>query len=246
MLIGEKSFIERPVRVNFQRSGTYHMLIVAGLHVGILAGFVLWTLRRLGLGEVLASVCSLITIFAYAELTQQGTPVWRACLMFAAYLITRLLYRKRAVMNALGGAALALLIANPGALFGASFQMSFLCVGLIAGVGVPILERTLGPYSRGLHSLEALAYDRSLPPRVAQFRIDLRLVLQRLEKLLPRRIPARLLVPSLRWAFGAIDLIVLSAVMQFGMALPMAFYFHRATSVGILANVLAGSRYCRC
>ena len=91
MLIGERSFVERPVRVNFQRSGTYHMLIVAGLHVGILAGFVLWTLRRMHLGEVLASACSLITIFAYAELTRQGTPVWRAALMFAAYLITRLL-----------------------------------------------------------------------------------------------------------------------------------------------------------
>jgi competence protein ComEC len=239
MLIGERSFVERPVRVNFQRSGTYHMLIVAGLHVGILAGFVLWTLRRMRWGEVLASACSLITIFAYAELTRQGTPVWRAALMFAAYLITRLLYRKRAVMNALGGAALALLIANPAALFGASFQMSFLCVSLIAGVGVPILDRTVGPYARGLRSLDALAFDGSLPPRVTHFRIDLRLVLSRLKKLLPGHIPARILVTVLRCAFGAADLIVLSAVMQFGMALPMAVYFHRATSVGIPANVLA-------
>jgi competence protein ComEC len=159
--------------------------------------------------------------------------------MFAAYLITRLLYRKRAVMNALGGAALALLIANPAALFGASFQMSFLCVSLIAGVGVPILDRTVGPYARGLRSLDALAFDGSLPPRVTHFRIDLRLVLSRLKKLLPGHIPARILVTVLRCAFGAADLIVLSAVMQFGMALPMAVYFHRATSVGIPANVLA-------
>jgi competence protein ComEC len=142
-------------------------------------------------------------------------------------------------MNALGGAALALLMVNPGALFGASFQMSFLCVSLIAGVGVPILDRTVGSYARGLRSLDALAFDRSLPPRVAQFRIDIRLVLRRLEKLLPGRIPARLLVTGLRCVFGVADLIVLSAVMQFGMALPMAVYFHRATSVGIPANVLA-------
>lgn len=39
MLMGEKSFVERFTRVEFQRSGTYHMLIVAGLHVGILAVF---------------------------------------------------------------------------------------------------------------------------------------------------------------------------------------------------------------
>src|SRR5207248_646741 len=125
MLVGEKSFIERPVKVNFQRSGTYHMLVVAGLHVGVLAGFVLWVLRRVGMGEVWASASALVVIFVYAELTRQGTPVWRATLMLAVYLATRLLYRKRAVMNALGAAAIILLLVNPAALFGASFQMSF-------------------------------------------------------------------------------------------------------------------------
>src|SRR5258708_38855437 len=41
-----------------------------------------------------------------------------------------------------GAAALTLLIADPQSLFGASFQMTFLCVGLVAGVGIPLLERT--------------------------------------------------------------------------------------------------------
>ncbi len=239
MIVGERSFIERPVRVNFQRSGTYHMLIVAGLHVGILAALLLWMLRRLGLGEIAASAFSIAAIVVYAELTGQGTPVWRATLMFAAYLAARLLYRRRAVMNALGAAALILLVANPAALFGASFQMSFLCVSLIAGVGVPILERTVGPYARGLGSLDSIAYDRSLPPKVAQFRIDLRMILRRIEQLVPVRVPDRVAVTGLRYSFRAFDLIVLSTVMQFGMALPMAIYFHRATSVGIVANVLA-------
>src|SRR2546423_12545960 len=147
------------------------MLVVAGLHVGVLAGFVLWVLRRAGMGEVWASASALVVIFVYAELTKQGTPVWRAALMLAVYLGTRLLYRRRAVMNALGAAAIILLLVNPAALFGASFQMSFLCVALIAGVGLPILERTTVPYARGMRSLDALAYDRSLPPQIAQFRI---------------------------------------------------------------------------
>ncbi len=192
MIVGERSFIERPVKVNFQRSGTYHMLIVAGLHVGILAAFLLWMLKRSGLSEVAASAFSIVAIVVYAELTKQGIPVWRATLMFAAYLAARLLYRRRAVMNALGAAALILLVANPAALFGASFQMSFLCVSLIAGVGVPILERTVGPYARGLGSLDSLAFDRSLPPKVAQFRIDLRMILRRLEQLVPGRVSTRM------------------------------------------------------
>jgi competence protein ComEC len=239
LLIGEKAFIERTVRVDFQRSGTYHLLVVSGMSVAILAGFVLWTLRRIGLSDLSASVCSVLTIFAYASLTRQGAPVWRAALMFAVYLLTRLLYRKGAAMNALGAAALVLLVVNPAALFGASFQMSCLCVVLLAGIAAPILARATSPYLKGLRSLDALAYDRSLPPKIAQFRIDLRLILQRMQRRVPSKVAPAILLKGLRYSLGAFNLILLSAVMQFGMTLPMAVYFHRATSVGIPANLLA-------
>ena len=64
------------------------------MNVSILAMFTLWTLRRAGLNEVAASVCAIVLIFAYAVLTNIGPPVWRAALMFAVYLATRLLYRR--------------------------------------------------------------------------------------------------------------------------------------------------------
>jgi competence protein ComEC len=239
MLMGEKSFIERPTRVDFQRSGTYHMLIVAGLHVGILAMSLIWFLRRLGVGDFGASALALILIVIYAALTKEASPVWRATLMLAVYLVTRFLYRKRAVLNALGAAALALLVSDPNALFGASFQMSFLCVALIAGVAVPFLEHTIEPFARGLRNLDALAWDRSLPPQVAQFRLDLRLILNRIGLFWPGRWARRIVISALHGSFRFAELIVISAVMQFGMALPMAYYFHRATSVAILANLLA-------
>jgi len=179
IVIGEESFIGRQTRVDFQRSGTYHVLVVSGMNVSILAIATLWTLQKIGLSDIAASVCAIALILAYAALTNVGPPVWRAALMFAVYLATRLLYRNKAMLNALGAAALALLIADVHVLFGASFQMTFLCVGLVAGVGIPILERTIEPYARGLRNLDALAYDRSLPPQVAQFRLDLRLILGR-------------------------------------------------------------------
>ena len=128
MAIGERSFVEPTERVDFQRSGTYHMLVVAGLHIGILAGSVLWILRLLGLPDAFASAWAMILIFGYAALTGEGAPVWRAALMFAVYLATRLLYRKPAMLNALAIAALCLLLADPNALFTASFQMTALCV----------------------------------------------------------------------------------------------------------------------
>jgi competence protein ComEC len=237
IVLGEETFIGRPARVDFQRSGTYHVLVVSGMNVSILAMFALWSLRRIGLGQIAASVCAIALIVAYAVLTKEGSPVWRAALMFAAYLCARLLYRDRAMLNALGAAALTLLIADPRVLFGASFQMTFLCVALVAGIGVPVLERTIQPYSHGLRNLNALAWDRALPPEIAQFRLDVRLLLNRMGMIVRGRFPRIALLAAFRFTFGFLELTVVSAVLQLGLALPMAYYFHRATSVAMPANL---------
>ncbi len=142
MVIGEEAFINRDTRVDFQRSGTYHVLVVSGMNVSILAFVVFWTLRRLRLGEVPATLLTVAFCVAYAFITEVGAPVWRATLMCAIYLGTRLLYRDRAMVNALGAAALGLLVFDPRQLFTASFQMTFVCVLIVAAIGIPILQRT--------------------------------------------------------------------------------------------------------
>ena len=47
MVIGEEAFIDRDTRVDFQRSGTYHVLVVSGMNVSILALVTFWFLRKL-------------------------------------------------------------------------------------------------------------------------------------------------------------------------------------------------------
>lgn len=237
IVLGEGTFVERPARVDFQRSGTYHVLVVSGMNVSILAMFALWSLRRLGLGQITASVVAIALILAYAVLTKEGSPVWRAASMFAAYLCARLLYRDRAMLNALGAAALILLIADPRVLLGASFQMTFLCVALVAGIGVPVLERTIQPYSHGLRNLNAIAWDRALPPEIAQFRLDVRLLLNRIGLIVPGRFPRITVLGAFRFICGFLELTAMSAILQLGLALPMAYYFHRATSVAMPANL---------
>jgi competence protein ComEC len=75
MVIGEEAFIDRDTRVDFQRSGTYHILVVSGMNVTILAFVVFWTLRRLRISEIPATVLTILTCVAYALLTQVGAPV---------------------------------------------------------------------------------------------------------------------------------------------------------------------------
>jgi competence protein ComEC len=51
MLIGGRAFFGREIKTDFQRTGTYHILVVSGINVGILAFAAFWMLRRLPMGE---------------------------------------------------------------------------------------------------------------------------------------------------------------------------------------------------
>ncbi len=238
MVIGEEAFIDRDTRVNFQRSGTYHVLVVSGMNVTILAFVVFWTLRRMRLGDIPATLMTIAGCAGYAFITEVGAPVWRATLMCAIYLGARLLYRDRAMVNALGAAALGLLIFDPRQLFTASFQMTFVCVLIVAAIAIPILQRTSELYRMALVDWDSTAYTATLLPRVAQFRLDLQLVASRLKLFIGAKWARRLVRGGTIFAIRAFELLFVSAILQMGLALPMAYYFHRATTVGLPANAL--------
>jgi predicted membrane metal-binding protein len=46
MLLGDRSFVDRADAVDFQKTGVFHMLVVAGLHVGGLAFALYWVGRK--------------------------------------------------------------------------------------------------------------------------------------------------------------------------------------------------------
>jgi competence protein ComEC len=238
MLIGDQAFIDRDTRANFQRSGTYHVLVVSGMNVTILAFAIFWTLRRLRLPEVAATLLTIAFCTGYALLTDVGPPVWRATLMCAVYLGTRLLYRDRAAVNALGTAAMAILVWDPRQLSGASFQMTFLCVLIVAAIGRPALQQTSRLYGLALVNWSSREFAAYLPPRVAQLRVDLKMIAARIALFLRNRW-AEVLVRRVAGAgIFASELLFMSAVMQIGLTLPMAYYFHRVTTIGIPANLV--------
>jgi len=238
MIIGEDSFIDRDTRVDFQRSGTYHVLVVSGMNVSILAFVLFWTLRRLRLSELAATLVTLSFCVGYAFITEVGAPVWRATLMCAIYLGTRLLYRDRALLNALGAAALAMLVFDPKQLFTPSFQMTFVCVLIVAAIGIPILQRTSQLQLKSLAHWDDASYARFLLPKVAQLRLDLQLIAGRLARFVGVTWARRLVRGSTAFALHAWELLFISAVLQMGLALPMAYYFHRATTIGLPSNLV--------
>jgi competence protein ComEC len=238
MVIGEEAFIDRDTRADFQRSGTYHVLVVSGMNVTILAFVVFWTLRRLRLGDIPATLLTVAFCVAYAFVTEVGAPVWRATLMCAIYLGTRLLYRDRAMLNAVGAAALGLLVFDPRQLFTVSFQMTFVCVLIVAAIAVPILQRTSQLQKQALAHWDSNDYAALLPPRVAQFRVDLQFIAARIALFVGEKWSGCLVRGIAAFCLAAGELLFVSAVMQMGLALPMVYYFHRATTIGLPSNLI--------
>src|SRR5260370_8263517 len=101
----------------------------------------------------------------------------------------------RGMMNALGTAALGFVVFDPRQLFTASFQMTFLCVLIVAAIGLPLVERTSHLYRQALAHWDSDDYGPSLPPRIAQFRPDLRLIAERFARFLATPWPFRLVPP---------------------------------------------------
>jgi competence protein ComEC len=238
MLFGDRAGLNKSQRVGFERTGSFHLFVVSGMHVGLLAGIVFWLTRRFKLHEWLATLLTIGLTFGYALLTGFGAPVQRALFMTVIFLLARLLSRDRNVLNALGAAALGVLVWSPAALFEASFQMTFLAIIAIGGIAIPLAEHSFLPYAHAAKDLEDRWIDGSLPPRVAQFRVMLRLWSEAAVNLLGKW-AAKLLPLLTRWSLWALELALIGAVAEMVMVLPMAVYFHRATMFAVPTNMLS-------
>jgi len=159
-------------------------------------------------------------------------------LMLSLFLVARLLYRDRSGLNATGFAALAVLTLSPMALFEPAFQLTFLALLGITGISVPLLDRTSNPYRQALAHLDSTAYDLSVDPKIAQFRLDLRLIGGRVAQFFGPRLARIIVTGAASGLLMLYELGLVSAVTQAAVVLPMRAYFHRAAILGLAANVL--------
>lgn len=240
ILIGETTGLERAWTGDFRRTGTFHALVISGVHVTVLAGVLLFLLRLCGLPQLSALAVTAAAAWLYALVSGFSAPVVRAAGGFTLFLIARFLFRRTRVMNLLAAVALVYLFWDPDQLFDASFQLSFLSVAAIGALAAPLLEPRLVPLSRGLRGLPETSLDPHLDPRVAQARMELRLAAEtfHLWTRAPQRFIEHALGISARATLFAVEMLVISTVIQIGLALPMAEYFHRVSFTGLSANLL--------
>lgn len=157
ILIGDQTGIARADMAAFRDSGLAHVLSVSGLHLAIVLGVTMMTVRfMLALSEhaslfwptrSIAAVVALAVGAFYTALTGAQVPTVRCLLMACLFTLALLTGRRVISLRGLAAAAALVILVEPWQALGASLQMSFFAVlALISGFEAlrPWLTRSPG------------------------------------------------------------------------------------------------------
>jgi competence protein ComEC len=86
---------------------------------------------------------SVTALWAYTLAVGANLPAVRASLMFTIAMLGYVLYRSSSLLNTLGVSALVLLVWRPEDVFDASFHLTFVSVGAIVGLAIPLLDKLI-------------------------------------------------------------------------------------------------------
>ena len=142
ILLGKRSDVPTETLALFRNSGTFHVLAVSGLHVGLVAMFCYFGFSLFRFPQKILCLLTIIAVLIYACLIGFRPSVFRASLMAILFLCATLIDRDADLFNLLAFAALVLLLLNPLQLWDVGFQLSFVAVAAIVYF-VPKMEKPL-------------------------------------------------------------------------------------------------------
>ncbi|MCK5444751.1 MAG: ComEC/Rec2 family competence protein [Rhodospirillaceae bacterium] len=152
LMIGERAAIPKAAMQAMRDSGLAHLLAISGLHVGLVAGILFFSVRAAlvmvsGLAvrvpvKKWAAVVAILGALAYTLLAGATVPTQRAFMMAGLVLVAVIFDRQGISMRLVAWAALAILLVRPESLLGASFQMSFAAVVALVAVYEEVRERS--------------------------------------------------------------------------------------------------------
>ncbi|MCG3642509.1 DNA internalization-related competence protein ComEC/Rec2 [Pseudomonas putida] len=140
LVLGDGAGLAREDWQTLQATGTVHLLVISGQHIGLVAGLLYGLvagLARWGLWPArlpwLPWACGLAmaAALAYGWLAGGGVPVQRACLMLAVVLLWRLRFRHLGAFFPLLLALVAVLVFEPLAALLPGFWLSFAAVATL-------------------------------------------------------------------------------------------------------------------
>ena len=248
-LIGNRYNLSRNTAERFREGGTFHVLVISGLHISFIGAIVLLLIRRITNNSLVQFAVPTLMVWSYSIAVGAESSVVRSALMFTFVAFAKILFRSASSLNALGAAALVTLIRDPQQLFDPSWQLTFLSVLAIVVFAWPLISKLseIGkwrptaetPYppvcTRWVKVLSELlfwsedSFQKHLatsPQRYRLFKASLASVLERLH-----------LQFALRYMFAAG---VVSVGVQVVLLPFQIIYFHRLSLAFVVLNIVVG------
>jgi competence protein ComEC len=135
LVTGKRGLITEASNADLRAAGIYHIVSISGLHMVLAAGTIFWLVRALlALSQTaalrwpvkkIAAIAAIFGAFAYCVFSGSDVATVRSFIMTAIMLGAILVDRPALSMRNLALAAIVVLLREPEALLGPSFQMSF-------------------------------------------------------------------------------------------------------------------------
>ena len=155
MLLGDRSQMNYFRYSAYKRSGLMHLLCVSGLHVGVVAGAVLFFIR--GKRKLPRFLLTVLFMLLYTALTGFSVSSMRAALMLLIARMTVFSDRQRDTFSALGLSFALLLVLDPAYLNELGFSLSYSAVLGLAALQRPMTDifpekarRYIAPFTASL------------------------------------------------------------------------------------------------
>lgn len=141
LLLGDESHLDESTADCYRKSGAYHVLVISGAHVALLAGICVWFAARVSRSPLSRLLAAAGPAWIYALVLGGPAPVIRAALALTVAFLAPLAGRRAPPPNTLALAAGVVLALDPAAIRDSSFQLTFAAVAAIVCIAAPVAER---------------------------------------------------------------------------------------------------------
>ena len=148
-LLGDKYFLDKDTADLFREGGTFHILVISGLHITFIGGLLLLFVRQITRNRWTQFIVTMAVLWAYTLAVGADVPVVRAAVMFTIMSYSYVIYRRASLLNSLGLSGLILLVWRPSDLLNPSFQLTFVSVAAIIVFAYPLIDtlRRIGSWT---------------------------------------------------------------------------------------------------
>lgn len=125
VLLGDKKALSADIKADFSKTGTSFLIVVSGMHLAIIVGFVLFLLKNIIKNRYALASVILGIVFCFMAVTGFTPSVVRSGIMLILTYCSNAVFRRTDGLNSLGAAAIVLTLFNPFAVGDIGMLLSF-------------------------------------------------------------------------------------------------------------------------